>query len=71
LTLSDAASLHRKKETGMTNPRRRPDPRQQPGSEHNDDPDLGQKEAEREKAELEKEEEGEDELEPMERPEQR
>ena len=55
----------------MTNPRRRPDPRQQPGSEQNDDPDLGQKEAEREKAELEKEEEGEDELEPMERPEQR
>ena len=53
----------------MTNPKRRPDPRQQPG--RNDDPDLGQKEAEREKAELEEEEEDEDELEPMERPEQR
>jgi hypothetical protein len=61
------------KETGMTDPRRRPDPRQQPGSGRNDDPDLGQKEAEREKAELEEEEEeeDEDELEPMERPEQR
>jgi hypothetical protein len=39
------------------------DPRQRPGSGAKDDPNLGQKEAEREKAELKKE--GEDELEPM------
>lgn len=50
----------------MTDPRQRPDPRQQPGSGRNDDPNLGQKEAEREKAELEEEDENEDdELEPM------
>jgi hypothetical protein len=50
----------------MTDPRRRPDPRQQPGSGRNDDPNLGQKEAEREKAELEDEQdEQDDELEPM------
>ena len=55
----------------MTDPRQRPDPRQQPGSGRNDDPDLGQKEAQKEKAELEKKnEENEDELEPMERSEQ-
>ena len=50
----------------MTDPRQRPDPRQQPGSGRNDDPNLGQKEVEREKAELEEEDENEDdELEPM------
>jgi hypothetical protein len=52
----------------MTDPRLRPDPRQQPGSGRNDEPDLGQKEAEREKAKLEREDEDEDELQPMERP---
>ena len=50
----------------MADPRQRPDPRQQPGTGRNDDPDLGQKEAQKEKAELEKKnEEKEDELEPM------
>ena len=50
----------------MTDPRQRPDPRQQPGTGRNDDPDLGQKEAQKEKAELEKKnEEKEDKLEPM------
>jgi hypothetical protein len=52
----------------MTDPRQRPDPRQQSGSGRNDDPNLGQKEAEQEKAEFEeKEEDQDDELEPMER----
>ena len=56
----------------MTDPRQRPDPRQQPSTGRNDDPNLGQKEAEQEKAELEQEDEDaqDDELEPMERPEQ-
>jgi hypothetical protein len=52
----------------MTDPKQRPDPRQQPGSGRNDDPDLGQKEAEKEKAELEEKDEenqDDDELEPM------
>jgi hypothetical protein len=50
----------------MADPRQRPDPRQQPGTGRNDDPDLGQKEAQKEKAELEKKnEEKEDQLEPM------
>jgi hypothetical protein len=50
----------------MNDPRQRPDPRQQPGSGRDDDPDFGQKEAEKEKARLErKNEENEDELEPM------
>jgi hypothetical protein len=50
----------------MADPRQRLDPRQQPGTDRNDDPDLGQKEAQKEKAELEKKnEEKEDELEPM------
>ena len=50
----------------MTDPRQRPDPPQQPGSGRNDDPNLGQKEAEEEKAELEQEgDEQDDELEPM------
>ena len=53
----------------MSNPKRRTDPKQQPGRGR-DDPNLGQKEAEREKSELEEEEEDEDELEPMERPDQ-
>jgi hypothetical protein len=48
----------------MTDPKQRPDPRQQPGSVRKEDPNLGQKEAEREKAELE-EEDDDDELEPM------
>jgi hypothetical protein len=50
----------------MTDPRQRPDPWQQPGTGRNDDPDLGQKEAEKEKAELEeKNEKEEEELAPM------
>ena len=54
----------------MTDPKQRPDSRQ-PGRGRKDDPNLGQKEAAREKSELEEEDEDkdEDELEPMERPE--
>jgi len=54
----------------MTDPRQQPDPRQQSGINRNDDPNLGQKEAEEEKAEIEQEDEDtqDDELEPMERP---
>jgi hypothetical protein len=43
------------------------DPQQKPGSGSKEDPNLGQKEAEEEKAELEEEGEGDDELEPMEK----
>jgi hypothetical protein len=46
----------------MTDPKQRTDPRQQPGSGRNDDPNLGEKEAEKAKAEREDdEEEGEEE----------
>ena len=41
------------------------DPRQKPGVGSKNDPNLGQKEADREKRDLEKEPEQEDELEPM------
>jgi hypothetical protein len=51
----------------MTDPRQRPDQRQQPSAGRNEDPNLGQKEAEKEKAELEEEEDENDEFEPMER----
>jgi hypothetical protein len=47
----------------MTDPKQRPDSRQ-PGRGRKDDPNLGQKEAAREKSDKD-----EDELEPMERPE--